>query len=291
MTPSTSGLQNQTPYFDSFRATGKLASRIFQKFCQSKLANHPGRGIHRLAIALSQGYSLNRREQLVSVSHPQNPQALQALALDQAGIQYAGAKNWKKHFGEVGFEPALPSNILNTLNAPCPYWKGKKIKETHLLTLIPATINGNPFTLNTLEELIRKPHGGINATKFRHYCEYVREEIGNNITTHSYWILLTKDVLPYSQGHSFDWQTTLIRKSYEVPKAIEIATAALMHQVETGERLLSDHRDTYTRASEKVISNRWHVGLGSFESSGLSITHISTTSGYDNHGLIVARRL
>jgi len=53
-----------------------------------------------------------------------------------------GAADWKKYFGDVGVEPPLPANIDAILNGPCPIWSGKKVKETHLLMLVPSTVNG-----------------------------------------------------------------------------------------------------------------------------------------------------
>ncbi|MCB1073127.1 MAG: hypothetical protein KDK96_08530, partial [Chlamydiia bacterium] len=68
-----------------------------------------------------------------------------------------GKAKWEKYFGDIGVEPPLPSNIEEVLNSPCPFWEGKKVKETHLLTLIPSTINGIPFNLDLMEQLIQNP--------------------------------------------------------------------------------------------------------------------------------------
>ena len=59
-----------------------------------------------------------------------------------------GKKEWEKYFGDIGIEPPLPSNIEDILNEPCSFWPDKKIKETHLLVLIPNTVNGKPFTID-----------------------------------------------------------------------------------------------------------------------------------------------
>ena len=65
-----------------------------------------------------------------------------------------GKAEWGKYFGDVGIEPPLPANIENILNEPCSFWPDKKVKETHLLVLIPNTVNEKPFTMNYLGELI-----------------------------------------------------------------------------------------------------------------------------------------
>ena len=77
-----------------------------------------------------------------------------------------GKADWEKYFGEVGIEPPLPPNIHDILESSCPFWPAKKVKETHLLVLIPQTVNGKALTLDYLEQLIQKPLGGGHATKY-----------------------------------------------------------------------------------------------------------------------------
>ena len=67
-----------------------------------------------------------------------------------------GKDSWEKYFGDIGVEPPLPANIEEILNNFCTFWPDKKVKETHLLTLIPEKINKTPFTLNYLRKLIQK---------------------------------------------------------------------------------------------------------------------------------------
>jgi len=68
-------------------------------------------------------------------------------------------------FGDIGVEPPLPQNIHEILHNPCPFWPEKKVKDTHLLVLIPKTVNGQLLTLANLKEWIQKPKQG-NAQIF-----------------------------------------------------------------------------------------------------------------------------
>src|SRR5271156_4573449 len=69
-----------------------------------------------------------------------------------------GPKEWFIHFGaHLKNVPRLPLNITEILAAPCPFWLGKTVQQTHLLVLVPQTINGQPLTLKTLGELVKKP--------------------------------------------------------------------------------------------------------------------------------------
>ena len=181
-----------------------------------------------------------------------------------------GPKEWETHFGEVGKAPPLPKDIEQILNSPCSYFNGKKVRETHLLTLIPKTVNGQPLTLNSLGELIKSPKKG-HSTKYSDYYEITQKEIGGQSVPSSYWALITKDVLPNSRSKTYAEQQALIKGPYAVPGALEIATGILMHHAQTGERLYSDSPDTYTRCQEK-LSNGYRVVVGSFGSSGLSVS-------------------
>src|SRR3981189_1843179 len=51
-----------------------------------------------------------------------------------------GKAMWAKYFGDSGIEPPLPSTIPEILNSRCPFWPDKKVRQTHLLVLIPETV-------------------------------------------------------------------------------------------------------------------------------------------------------
>ena len=65
-----------------------------------------------------------------------------------------GKAELEKFLGEVGEEPPYPSKIKEILRSPCPYWSGCKVEQTHILVLIPETINGIPLTLKHLMDLL-----------------------------------------------------------------------------------------------------------------------------------------
>jgi hypothetical protein len=80
-----------------------------------------------------------------------------------------GAAEWAAYLGEVGAEPPLPAHLASLLSSPCPFWPGKRVEETHLLCLIPATVNGRPLTLMALGELVQAPKKAMrqSITLFR----------------------------------------------------------------------------------------------------------------------------
>jgi hypothetical protein len=196
-----------------------------------------------------------------------------------------GPQEWNRYYGEVGAAPPLPADIDAILRSRCPFWPEKQVKDTHLLVLIPAKVNGRPFTLNLLGKLIKNPRGGGSKTKYRIYRDSIKAQIGKNSPDCSYWLLMTCDVLPESRGGWHEDQEKLVANHasrtglpYELPKALEAATAILTHYVRNGERLYGDAPWTYTHCQELLDTleyggkqYRSTVLIGGFESSGLCV--------------------
>jgi hypothetical protein len=191
-----------------------------------------------------------------------------------------GEVEWRHYFGEVGPVPDLPSDMAAILDSACPFWSGKKVKETHLLVLIPATVDRKPFTLNLLEELIQCPKNGGHKTQYSCYDSDVQQQFGASSPAASYWLLMTRDVLPGSRDRTYAAQKELVAAyarctglPYKLPKALEAATAILTHHVRDGERLYGDSPWTYTRCRELIRSpfGADPAVVGGFEPSGLTV--------------------
>lgn len=169
-----------------------------------------------------------------------------------------GKAKWALYFGDVGIEPPLPPNIDKILNAPCPFWSDKKVHETHLLTLIPQTVNGRPFTLNSHQEILQNPLGGYLA-KYNTYWDEIQKDHGNTVSSNSYWLLMTNNIIPKSErktanGHkkllaTIKQKTNLL---YDMPLLLEAATSISMEYVQRGNTLYGI--DVNTRCKERVLS-------------------------------------
>jgi len=114
-----------------------------------------------------------------------------------------GKAKWNTYFGDIGQEPPLPANIDQILLSRCPFWPDKKVQDTHLLVLIPKTVNGQLLTLANLAQWIQRPKQG-NATKFSHWYPGGNENLS---VASSYWALMTKDVLEGTRNKSYQDQT------------------------------------------------------------------------------------
>lgn len=73
---------------------------------------------------------------------------------------YLGTEAWQLQGIDVSEAPPIPAAVTDTLlNAQCPLHLGKRIKDTHLLVLIPKTVNGAPYSALKLGELCEQRKG------------------------------------------------------------------------------------------------------------------------------------
>ena len=215
-----------------------------------------------------------------------------SLLLGDAAI---GSTVWNRCYGNVGKVPLLPAGIGQILASPCPFWDGQQVRDTHLLALIPKRVSGQALTLNYLGELIKAPQGGGHATEYRFYWDNARKAIGSQPAGSSYWVLMTKDVLPESRNKSYQDQCKLVADhskrtglEYKVPGALEAAVVILLHHVRSGERLYGDDPLTYTRCQESVRGRQLLVGGGSSEGLDVDSDHYGHI--YNNLGLAALRK-
>ena len=183
-----------------------------------------------------------------------------------------GKADWAKYFGDVGAVPDIPKGMVEILKSQCPFNPGQKVKDTHVLVLIPETVNGKPFTLNLLQELIQNPKEKT-ATDFRFHSQEVKNQLAETPIEKSDWVLMTKDVIPGSRNKTYDKQKQLVQEKgagdYELPSAIEAAASILMHYFKTDEHLYGRHPWTFTRCQETVTEHQWPVAIGDFSRGAL----------------------
>ncbi|NGX62052.1 MAG: hypothetical protein K940chlam9_01545 [Chlamydiae bacterium] len=195
----------------------------------------------------------------------------------QVSIRYAsiafGKAQWETYCGDVGEAPPLPGDIWQILKSPCPFWPEKKVEQTHLLTLIPASVNKEPLTLESLNELLQNPQNG------GHSCEMnvfqLPDEVKKLSMNRSYWALIPKLALPHTSFKTYQEQKKLVDNhamaGYVIPKFREITICLSMHYVDTQERLYGDF---YTHCEEFAYNNpKWPVIVGKF------ITHYGVNVG------------
>jgi hypothetical protein len=202
------------------------------------------------------------------------------------------AAAWKKYFRvDVGQEPPLPKNIEDILDKKAPFLledekSPQRVCDNHLLTLLPAEVNGEAFTLDKLGELIlpyfpdnNKQELGNNSHGYGFYSGYLTSENRTNPPSpSSYWLLLPKTILEGSRSKSFSEQKNMVSEycssGYRLPRALEVATSLLSHYMRSGKCLYahanSQGRWTYARCSD-LDKDGDSLVVGGFEPSGLHI--------------------
>jgi len=198
-----------------------------------------------------------------------------------------GKEMWKKYLGDIGAEPPLPPNINNILKSSCPFWPDKKVEETHVLVLVPQTINGKPLNLRNLGELVQRP-------RQREATKYVYFKLGQYTdppAPPAHWVLMSKDILPSSRGKRYTEQQTLVnsyrqKALYEVPSVLDATVCIFMEYFRSGTYLYGQNPWTYTRCQEKYDAD-WQLIVGGFAPCGLSVSHYCV---YDIAGVAALRR-
>lgn len=208
---------------------------------------------------------------------------------------------WEKFRGEnIGTEPSLPKNIYEILNAPCPIWEEEKVKETHELVLI-----SNTFNLRNLISCVDKYFKISENQDFKPYqFPGFKDYLDTSINT-SYWVLMTKDLLPGSRNKSYSAQKNLIAKlsetaqiEYQVPTVLEAAACMASELLMFGTRNTSFHNDaSFTRCQETwngyqlvvrdYIVNTMATRIGNVD--GLSVEVFNSDA--ENCGVRGVRRL
>ncbi len=194
-----------------------------------------------------------------------------------------GKKAWEHYFGEVDEEPALPDNINEVLNSDCPFCSGRKIRETHLLVMIPTKVSGKLLTPSQMIQLAQKPQKGTSiAPKAKKNMKTVRREdrIGlanalrdseEDITTRClrdlarkgpshtqpYWILMTRDTVAFSGKKIADLQNDY--PEYDLPTVLEASTVILTHYVST-EKWLYERTHTYCKETVNNNDRSFFIG-------------------------------
>lgn len=184
--------------------------------------------------------------------------------------EYAfGKEKWKEYFGCEVKKIPFPKDIWNILTRPCPFFPGKMVKDTHMLQLIPVTVNGEKLSLNKLGNLV-KALPEDKKTKCSFYPK-IKELYGDKTTNKSYWAFMTTNVIPNSRNKSYSKQQKLVNKhrNYDVPNALEAAVCIVTKFVASGIRLYGQKPWTYIRCQEKVQD--YHIVVGGFGPAGLNV--------------------
>ena len=220
------------------------------------------------------------------------------------GKNFLGAEEWKKGFGvDVGQVPPIPASVTKELlNSECPLHPGQKIKDTHVLMLVPKTVNGEAYTPLKLDELcagrkgsgIRLIYDGADwANKWK------GQEWATIPQAASEWVLIPKSdpdpkVSPDKHFRSKDIAAQQAvydahYSEYREVKTLEVMTLALLNDLVNGEPRILDGSN-YLRCEEPNASGG-RVCVGSFNADGLKVRDGGVGGAHGSVGRALARKL
>ena len=217
----------------------------------------------------------------------------------ELGKNFLGAAEWMKGFNvDVGAVPPIPNSITKALlNSDCPIEPGKKIKETHILVLIPKSVDGEPYSALKLYELCSTKKGSGDKLINDGSSSWKGQSWGTTEQAASEWVLIPKGdpdpakVAPDKHFRSKDIaaQDVVLRdhyKEYREVKTLEVMTMALLYDLTHKERLLPD----WLRCEEPNASGG-RVCVGYFNADGLEVGDVFGDIDHDRIGRALARKL
>ena len=222
------------------------------------------------------------------------------LPRELLGKNFLGAEAWRKQGIDVGVEPPLPSTITEELlNSACPLHPGGKIKDTHLLVLVPKTVNGEPYTALKLDELCATRKGSGDALIYDGAdwaTAWKENDWASTAQVQSEWVLIpksdpdpekvpadkhfrSKDIAAQQNVHETHYP------EYREVKTVERMTAVLLYDLTNKERLVPD----YLRCEEPNASGG-RVCVGVFDANGLEVDVDCDVIAHDLIGRALARK-
>ncbi|MEY4668950.1 MAG: hypothetical protein RL518_1649 [Pseudomonadota bacterium] len=219
------------------------------------------------------------------------------------GKNFLGAEEWRSEDIDVGEVPPIPASITrNLLESECPFHPGEKIKDTHLLVLVPETVNGERFSPIAFDGLCSSRKGSgekLIADDQNWNREWKMQWWASIPQSQSEWILIPKSAADDSvvdPGRCFNhkntnWQERIhedFYPEYRQIKVVELMTAVLLNDlVNGGPRLLEQ---SYLRCME-LAPRGDPICVGSFDARGLTFNDSYDRRGHEIVGRAIARNL
>jgi hypothetical protein len=215
------------------------------------------------------------------------------------GKNFLGAEAWRLQGIDVGEVPRLPASITKELlESECPLHPGEKIKDTHLLVLVPKTVNGEPYSALKLDELCATRKGSGDNLIYAEFDSWKSQEWASAPQSRSEWVLIPKSdpdpskVAPErhfrSKNIAAQDEVHRLYPEYREVKTVELMTAVVLNDlVNGGPRMLEGWN--YLRCEEpNAFGGR--VCVGCFSANGLGVGDDSDGSGNDVFGGGIARK-
>lgn len=153
------------------------------------------------------------------------------------GDNFFGPEEWLADYG-FNLTQEQFEKITNfpwsedVLNSPCPFIKGKPIKETHFAFLGFESIDGKSLTILRWNEMHPRPHLPRFYQDIR--PSYRKEAFAKKETCYLRWYLMPLVTIQESLDKNYKDQLKIVPKNYEVATAIEEVTKNILYYRKTG---------------------------------------------------------
>jgi hypothetical protein len=212
------------------------------------------------------------------------------LAHAVMGKNFFGVGEWSALYG-VNFSKKQLREVAefpwgeDILNAPCPFVKGKSIRETHFAFLGLDAVGGKSLTIIKWQEL----HPASGQPRFYSYAPdnwYANEKFGNTPTCGFRWYLMPLEIVPNSTDKTYQGQVSMLSAEYEVPFAVEEVSKDLLYHRKNGVYL---NPQRYGRCQDVTsVGRRVYVGYSG--TGGLGVDRWSDGGCYYDIGLAASRK-
>lgn len=215
----------------------------------------------------------------------------QRLARAILGKNFFGIEDWAALYGVNFSEKQLRAVAEfpwgeDILNSPCPFIKGKAIRETHVAFLGLNQYMGKLLTIRKWQEI----HPVTGQPRFYSYpqdCWYKDEKFANELACTFRWYLMPLEIVPKSEYKTYPDQVAMLPTEYEVPFAVEEVTKDLLYHRKNGTFV---NGSRYARCQD-VSSSGSRVDVGGFGSQGLGVSGWTGGHRDDDVGLAASRKL
>lgn len=139
--------------------------------------------------------------------------------------------DWASYYGPA---QKLNPEVEDVLNGPCPFNKGKLVKDTHFAFMGMPAINGEPLTIAKWLEL----HPADDQPKFYFTNDpwHVGQPHTDVATLEPRLYLLLREIVPGSTNSTPEQQVAMLPEGYEVPTTIAEVTKDILVFRKTGKR-------------------------------------------------------
>lgn len=205
---------------------------------------------------------------------------------EKLGESYIGPEELEAMYGRGALEgnkiPKVPREYIEALEEKSEISAegGKRIKETHILYLLPKNIKGKEVTINSWKEEM-----GTGENGFYNNDWYKDEEFANKGVKETKWVLMPKGMVVDTTDKTYEEQQAELEKhkGYQEASALEVVSEVMLSLKKSKgkERLYGAKWKTsgmgfepYARTNT-ASSDGSRVIVGDFVSDGLSVRDVN----------------